>query len=69
MSCSSVKNGWFGGALHCELLDGNLEDVFFAGSIEKAREEGDDLKIRIAEAMLAMTLTQRRRIYGARRAR
>jgi hypothetical protein len=60
------EDGFFGGALHCELIDGNLEDWFFRHSMQEARAIGDDLKATIAEAMLAMTTTQRRRLYYAR---
>lgn len=52
-----------GGGLHCALIDGNLGSYFFACAID----DPDPECAAIARKMLAMTPTQRRRIYCARR--
>lgn len=52
---------WNGGGLHCALVDGNLESAFFADAVDDPDPECAE----IARKMLAMTSTQRRRIYHA----
>lgn len=59
--CERPGNG-AGGNLHTVLDDGNLRDRDLRWSLEHARSVGDDEAARIAEAMLKMTPTQRRKV-------
>lgn len=53
------------GHLHIALEDGNLEDDSILFCAERAVEDGDADGARIAEMLLAMTGTQRRKIYAS----
>lgn len=52
-----------GGNLHIVLDDGNLEPSCIEWSAQRAVEQGDDECVRVAAMLLAMTPTQRRRVY------
>jgi hypothetical protein len=53
-----------GGHLHVVLDDGNLEDTFILNSFDRAFEEGDVDGYVLAANLLAMTRTQRRKLYA-----
>lgn len=51
-----------GGSLHIVLEDGNIEDSHVRFCIEFAREEGDPDGVALAETLLSMSKTQRKRL-------
>lgn len=53
-----------GGCLHVVLDDGNIETCFVEGCIEWARENKDEDGEKLAELLLKMSYTQRRKIYS-----
>jgi hypothetical protein len=58
------RGSYVWGPLHIALGDGNLEDDSIVFCAERAVEDGDAEGARIAEMLLAMTGTQRRKIYA-----
>lgn len=50
------------GALHVVVDDGNTQDAFVRGAIETARERGDVEGAELAETLLQMSRTQRRKL-------
>jgi hypothetical protein len=54
-----------GGHLHVVLDDGNLADTFILSSFDRAFDEGDVAGYVLAANLLAMTGTQRRKIYAS----
>lgn len=53
---------WNGGSLHITLIDCNESDEHVRNCRERAVEYGDTDGIALADALLAMTRTQRRKI-------
>lgn len=51
-----------GGNLHVVLDDGNFEDSFIEHSLDRATKIGDSDAVKIAELMLQMSMTQRRKL-------
>jgi hypothetical protein len=51
-----------GGNLHVVLDDVNIEDQFVVLSLERAKQQHDDDAARIAELLLQMSKTQRRKV-------
>ena len=51
-----------GGVFHIILEDGNIAQSDADWCLERAREEGDALDVRIGEMLAAMTSTQRGRL-------
>jgi hypothetical protein len=51
-----------GGSLHSVLEDENTEDISVEGAREFAVERGDADGVELADALLAMTRTQRRNV-------
>lgn len=51
-----------GGVLHVVLDDGNIRDSDICAALENARAVGNRLAEQIAESMLRMTPTQRRKL-------
>jgi hypothetical protein len=52
-----------GGNLHVVLSDGNLETKHVEYCRNHAAEQGDVQGVEIADAMLAMSITQRNKVY------
>lgn len=52
-----------GGSLHIALIDGNLEDVHLAFCRGRAIERGDGEGLMLAELLLRLSMTQRRKVY------
>jgi hypothetical protein len=51
-----------GGNLHIVLDDGNIEDYWVKSCINVARQKGDEDGVKLAELLLRMSKTQRRKI-------
>ena len=51
-----------GGSLHIVLDDENIEDVHVEFCRDQAREKGDDDGVRLAEMLLLMSKTQRKKL-------
>ena len=56
-----------GGSLHIVTDDGNVEDSSVEFCREYAREHGDTAGVALAELLLQMTHTQRRKVYQTHR--
>lgn len=54
-----------GGVLHIVLDDGNLHDEHIRFCLTEARKENDTRAIELAELLLRMTMTQRRKVYAS----
>lgn len=52
-----------GGNLHIVLDDGNIEDSSVQFCLDRAREEGDGPGVELAEMLLKMSKTQRKKLY------
>jgi hypothetical protein len=59
----SIPGNEQGGSLHIVLEDGNLRRRDIAWCREYARERGDEEGVMLAELLLALSLSQRRRLY------
>lgn len=55
-----------GGSLHVVLDDGNVEDHFVEFCMEEARKMGDVAGVALAELLLGMSKTQRRKLMATR---
>ena len=55
-------NGAGGYHLHVVLDDGNWEDIFVHSSVESAREAGDIAALLLAQTLLLLSPTQRRKL-------
>lgn len=53
-----------GGSLHIVLDDGNVDDASVAWCRDYARENGDRPGVELAEILLRMSQTQRRKLAG-----
>lgn len=53
-----------GGHLHIVLDDGNIGDQHIQSCLDDARKAGDALAVKLAEMLLQLTKTQRRRIVN-----
>ena len=61
----SLPGNGAGGRLHVQIDDGNLEDCFFDDeTIERARDQGDDLAVELLVLFASMSRTQRRKLCG-----
>ncbi len=56
-----------GGSLHTVLDDGNLRDSHIAYCRETAEKNGDSAGVHIANLLLQMSMTQRRKVYRGHR--
>jgi hypothetical protein len=54
-----------GGSLHLVLGDGNVENSSVEICLKHAQEENDYDGIRLAETLLRMSVSQRRKVYKA----
>lgn len=52
-----------GGNLHCVLDDGNLDAISISWGRQRALDAGDTDGVTIADKLLKMTSSQRRRVY------
>lgn len=53
------KGNEVGGVFHIVLDDGNVENSHVEWCLERAKEEGDELAIRLGELLMKMSKTQR----------
>jgi hypothetical protein len=61
--CAYYEDNGAGGSLHVVLDDGNVDDCFVESCIEYAKENGDDVGVKLGEILLQMSKTQRNKLY------
>lgn len=63
--CAQEEAEGLGGRLHSFVEDGNCEQADIEWHLEDAKNHCDELAIAICRVLLKMSMTQRRKIYGA----